>query len=595
MVGLLQERGRVVFPNSVSTGGETAQGSDKKGDTKAKKALGISYIGHGYFMRDEAYSLFDSRVQPRGTTFPQLNSSKEDIMSDYLLDMVKKTKATPQEEPIPGRNDQVKNSAGGYVFETHPLSQLQRFLILGSEGGTFYVSEAKLTREHCENVYRILGEHPLQALELVRDIIKSGRAPKIGPSLFVLALAASHDNPMTRRQALSMVGEVCRIPTHLFMFMKYVQSMRGWGRGLRRAVADWYRNAPIKRLAYHAVKYRNREGFTHRDALRLSHPKPLTDKQNRLFRWITQAEDPGEDPDFNIIHAYRKAKSIEDPRELVDLIKEFSLPREAIPTKFLKDKIIWDALLPSMPLTALIRNLGNMTAYGTIRWEKPTDPPIVPRLLDREHILNSKVHPIQILNALITYHGGTRLRGGTYGRNYGNKHKDWTPVSRIVDALNQAFYLSFGNVEPTGKRIMLALDVSASMGWDTTAGTNLTPAEASAALALVNARRESACAIMAFSDQFRPVCITSSMRLSDVVSYLRGFAHGRTNCALPMIHAMEKSMRVDCFVIYTDSETWVGRKMHPVQALNMYREKSGIPAKLVVVGMTGDRFTIADP
>ncbi|MFT4217086.1 MAG: hypothetical protein QM619_07870 [Micropruina sp.] len=35
--------------------------------------------------------------------------------------------------------------------------------------------------------------------------------------------------------------------------------------------------------------------------------------------------------------------------------------------------------------------------------------------------------------------------------------------------------------------------------------------------------------------------------------------------------------------------------MHPHQALWAYREKTGIAAKLVVVGMTATGFSIADP
>ena len=61
-----------------------------------------------------------------------------------------------------------------------------------------------------------------------------------------------------------------------------------------------------------------------------------------------------------------------------------------------------------------------------------------------------------------------------------------------------------------------------------------------------------------------------------------------------MLRALEKGLKVDAFVVYTDSETWAG-KIHPVQALREYREKTGIAAKLVVVGMVSNGFTIADP
>ena len=36
-------------------------------------------------------------------------------------------------------------------------------------------------------------------------------------------------------------------------------------------------------------------------------------------------------------------------------------------------------------------------------------------------------------------------------------------------------------------------------------------------------------------------------------------------------------------------------RVHPAQALAEYRQKTGIDAKLIVVGMCANRFTIADP
>ena len=56
----------------------------------------------------------------------------------------------------------------------------------------------------------------------------------------------------------------------------------------------------------------------------------------------------------------------------------------------------------------------------------------------------------------------------------------------------------------------------------------------------------------------------------------------------------EKKIDIDTFVIYTDNETWAGR-IHPFEALNAYRQQTGISARQVVVGMTATRFTIADP
>jgi hypothetical protein len=67
-----------------------------------------------------------------------------------------------------------------------------------------------------------------------------------------------------------------------------------------------------------------------------------------------------------------------------------------------------------------------------------------------------------------------------------------------------------------------------------------------------------------------------------------------TDCALPMVRALERREEVDAFVIYTDSETYMG-KIHPQVALEQYRAAMGIDAKLIVVGMTSNCLTIADP
>ena len=50
----------------------------------------------------------------------------------------------------------------------------------------------------------------------------------------------------------------------------------------------------------------------------------------------------------------------------------------------------------------------------------------------------------------------------------------------------------------------------------------------------------------------------------------------------------------DCFVVFTDNETWSG-EISPHDALARYRKAAGVDAKLVVVGMASNGFTVADP
>jgi 60 kDa SS-A/Ro ribonucleoprotein len=100
--------------------------------------------------------------------------------------------------------------------------------------------------------------------------------------------------------------------------------------------------------------------------------------------------------------------------------------------------------------------------------------------------------------------------------------------------------------------------------------------------------------IVAFSHTLAPVNISPRQRLDDVIQHLSAIPVGGTDCALPMLWALENKVEADAFIVYTDSETWYGN-IHPVQALQLYRQKMNIPAKLIVVGMVSNGFTIADP
>jgi 60 kDa SS-A/Ro ribonucleoprotein len=140
----------------------------------------------------------------------------------------------------------------------------------------------------------------------------------------------------------------------------------------------------------------------------------------------------------------------------------------------------------------------------------------------------------------------------------------------------------------------------------------LSPRDASAALALVTAATEDRYEVVGFfagkggwktgvkgqwgygEQGLTPLSISPRQRLDDVIKTVHNLPFGGTDCALPMLYALAKEREVDTFVIYTDSETWAGG-VHPVQALQDYRAASGIDARLVVVGMVSNGFTIADP
>lgn len=474
-----------------------------------------------------------------------------------------------------------RNNAGGPTYVIDQWNRLNRFLILGSEGGTYYVNEKDHTLNNVAVVDQCLAEDPRRVVDTIVAISDAGRAPKNDYAIWALARAASTGT--AQAYALSKLNEVCRTGTHLFQFVKAVDSMRGWGTALRRAVANWYLSKDPDQLAYQVLKYQQREGWSHRDVLRKVHPRTGVTQLNDLFRYITQGEVDSNLPP--LVHAVEEIKR--DPEDITlacALITELGVSREMLPTQLLTNPQLVARLAEKMPYTALMRNLGNLSKLGVA--QEMVDP-ITRKLTDAAYLKKSRVHPISVLTALRTYEQGQGFRG----------KGEWPVIKPISDALETAFYDAFANVEPTGKKFLIGMDVSGSMSTRIYNGV-LTSAEVAAALAMQLVRTEPWTRSFGFAHDFKPLYFDHYTRLNDALSMTRSMNFGSTDATIPVVYAMQQKLDVDVFVVITDSETWSGwsSRVTPAQALRKYRQMMQKPdAKLVVLATEATQFSIADP
>jgi len=268
------------------------------------------------------------------------------------------------------------------------------------------------------------------------------------------------------------------------------------------------------------------------------------------------------------------------------------IQREHLPTHLMSSPAIWTHLLKDMGMTALIRNLGKLSNIGVASSRRQE---IVAMLGNEKQIRDSKLHPFAILVAMKVYSKGAGELGSM----------TWAVDSYIVTALSNAFVMSFGNIPRTGKRIMIALDVSGSMTTAFCAGSNTVSCrEGSVAMAMATVLAErdehgrigDNTHVYSFTTTFKNVkhaFTKPGLTLNDAIRGTED-TFGGTDCAMPMKHATDNSIPIDAFIVYTDSETYAPT-VHPQVALEIYRKKMGIDAKLIVVGMASNSLTIADP
>lgn len=510
------------------------------------------------------------------------------------------TRKTPQSEKADPR--QVKNNAGGYVFKVYDETRVNRFLTLGTDGGTYYVTEADLTKDNAQVILAAARDRGEWLVERIVEISVAGRAPRQNPAIFALAAVSGLSDDAGRKAALTAMPRVCRTGYHLYLFTRYVEQFRGWGRGLRRAVGNWYLERTADDIAYQAVKYRQREGWSHRDLLRLAHPNTDEPDRKALFDWVAKHDAPDLVAAPKLIGAFQAAQEATTVPQWVELVTNFRLPWEALPDAALTKPEVWHAMIAAgIPMTALIKQLPRLTNLGVFDSAESLAR-VTAQLQNTDHLRKARIHPINALVALRTYSRGQSMMG----------ENTWSPKRQIVDALDSAFYRTFGTFEPSNKRHLLALDVSGSMGSPAQGAPRrgrpnysaVSCREVTAALALFTMATEPLCDVIGFTgggwareQKFTDVselAISPRQRLDDAVRTIEHLPFGSTDCALPMLWAGAQKKEYDVIEVLTDNETWTGR-IHPQQALQRYRETSGINTRLAVVALTPTEFTIADP
>lgn len=493
----------------------------------------------------------------------------------------------PQTQVLPGREAQMAaNNAGGFSFKLGEWNSLERFLILGSEGGSYYVKERDLVMQNVGVLNRCIAEDATKTAETIAAISDSGRAFRNDVAMFALAYMVSLGGP-PRFAAWKAMPKVVRTGRAMLEFHQLLQTLGVTETMSRKkAYQRWFINRKPSDLAYQLLKYPTSGRLSQRDLLHYAHVKSDDLVMQNVISYLYAGADAAnaeiEMPE--IIHGWEMIKRAKTAEQAAEYVKQYRLTWEFVPGQFQGDKKVWEALLPSLPYGALLRNLARLSSYGLLPIGSPNTKFVREKLTNAEVLRKARVHPMSILVAWRAY---------ALGGEGGKSRLKWIPNSVVRDALEEAFYLAFDHVEPSGKTILFGLDVSGSMTQK--CGTlPLECREVSAVMTMVNLRVEKDGYVMGFDDGIRDLGVSKHDSLDAVIKKVGDINAGGTDCALPMMHALDNGMTVDQFVVLTDSETYAGR-MHPIEALKKYRGLAVPDAKLVVVGMVSNGFSISPP
>jgi 60 kDa SS-A/Ro ribonucleoprotein len=518
--------------------------------------------------------------------------------------------ATPQGRPLPGREqDQVRNAAGGYVFRKDDWNRVEDFLILGVSGGTYYVSEDKLAADNLGWLEAAVTEDGPRLVQLIHVIATSRppRAVKPRPCIFALALAYARGSADTRQAVKILFSDIVRTTDHLSMFLGYYKNLRAQpgrggtgtklvsGRALRTALSSWF-EGDLDGVAIKALKGQQRktpqgEDMRLRDVIRLAHPSGSTDGHKALIRWLA-----GRDPENEareavpVLDMYLQAQALTTERQAAAFIAEHrQFPWEFVPSR-LRTREVWEVLAPRIGMTALIRNLALMTRLGVLTPLSPGTQLVAARLVNQAALAKARVHPADIWLAMRVYQSG---------RSQPSPRADvqtWTPVPAIMAALSDAFELSFLSAEPSGKKLLIAVDSSGSMMMHVYASGSLLGSAFQCGLtmaAILNRIEGDNAYVICVDTAMHPSEVTRQTKLGDIAR-MRHVGGGGTDLSIPYTWAAQQKLEADGFVILSDQETWAGRQ-HCVQAYAQYMRTMNRVPRNVAVAMCPAGYSVADP
>jgi 60 kDa SS-A/Ro ribonucleoprotein len=521
------------------------------------------------------------------------------------------TTRTPQTQPVLGRTDQVKNSAGGYVFLKSDWERFEDFMCLGTTGGSYYAGQDKLTTDNVQFLIDLAKSRSKEVAERATELSAAipARVPSPRACLFALAAVSAFGDPEGVQAVKRLFPTAARTTDHFSMFFGYRKQFKSKvtargrapvaSRAYRSALSSWFLAADVDDVAFRACKALQRktpagEAFALRDAVRIAHPVSDTPERKALLGWLAgDISDELAAAKLPAVSKYLQGKAATTPAKAVKAVTELRIPWEFLPSEVLSDKGVWEALASTVGITALIRNLARMTRIGAIAPLSITTEIVTRRLTSAEALAKGRVHPMTVYLALKVYASGTSKPSPKAPAQF------WVPNADVMDALEEAYELSFGYTEPSGKKLLIAVDSSGSMGGRyghrqvTLNGSDLgTPYQVASSIALTLKRVERENAhVIDVDTAVHQSPITARTRLAEIQK--SGRDGGGTNLSLPFEYAKVAGIVVDGFFIGTDNETWEGGSQ-PFQSLESYRRQFNPAAKVAVASYVPNPYSIME-
>ncbi|XP_011863194.1 PREDICTED: 60 kDa SS-A/Ro ribonucleoprotein-like [Vollenhovia emeryi] len=456
-------------------------------------------------------------------------------------------------------------------------------------------------------------EKELVPIELITRAFESNLVTHPETLVFALAVCCRQTrSEKLRHAAYESVKKICASTPNFILFVKFVSKLcrekelnyitQGWGHGLRKAINNWYLSKKPLDFIECVTKYKSRYGWKHKDIVKMAHPLGNSPETKVILKYIIHGlektrKDVTSDQieqTSNIHQLLKYMEEVEDFKHCEDevraatLLETYGFSLDHVPGHLLKSKEVWNSLLMSMDVGNLLNNLQRIHNLGFLNADEPAVEKVTERLTDPQCVENSKVHPALVFITLKNYqYSGKSL---TYEKRKVRELNKSMPLKfnpnvKVTDALNEAFLLSFKNIQSTNLRYLVTISTNKLMEANTWQNGNMTGLETAALIALILLRSEENVTIATFKSLGHySVNVYKTDSFDDILKALKEPSSGNINSSKPISWAKQNSKEYDVFINvmdqifqkYDDSE----------ESLISYKQQMNLPhAKLITCAL----------
>jgi 60 kDa SS-A/Ro ribonucleoprotein len=320
------------------------------------------------------------------------------------------------------------------------------------------------------------------------------------------------------------------------------------GRKVKRVVGRWLSE---NLTPYWVIKYgsESHTGYSLKDLLITVHPRGMN---GHLAEYVMRDTIPNAD-NMDNIREYEALKHAKTEEEAIAAATHGRLPHEVVTPFAGTFPGLWNAIVPAMPIFALMRNLNTLARHDVLMKNKAK---IIDTLTNPEAVAKSKILPFQMVNAF----DAVQSTGAP----------DW-----VLDALRKAVDLSVSSITDVIGKTFIALDISTSMSAPERIRNG-------SILGVALARKADNNKMFLFNDSIAP------LRVSAVDSVLsqadRIHVRGGTNTGVVGAQVLAEASNgwvADTIVIVTDEQKNAGAPFY--KYIEEYRKRYNSNARLFIV------------